>query len=153
MQRLLRPHHPLLPRQIAEKKNKGGVILTATICDSILSRYMDEPDNLVIWRDLKKVHQSNSAPCRMLLKKKLFAIRFPERQSMTDNFREVSTAVGELAAIGVTVDDQEVVDLVLSTLPPSWETFATVIAGRATAPTFTDLETLITSEETCRSNN
>jgi hypothetical protein len=61
--------------------------------------------------------------------------------------------VGDLAAIRVAIDDEPIVNIVLSALPPSWETFATVIAGSKSTPTFTDLETLITIEETCQTKN
>ena len=55
---------------------------------------------------------------------------------MASFFTKISQVRDELLAIGVTVDDDDLVQTVFNGLPSSWETFLSAANGREVKPNF-----------------
>jgi hypothetical protein len=56
--------------------------------------------------------------------------------SMASFFTKISQLRDQLLVIGVTVDDDDLVQTVVDGLPPSWETFLAGINARENQPDF-----------------
>ena len=51
-------------------------------------------------------------------------------------FTKIAQLRDQLTAIGITVDDDDLVQIVLDGLPNSWETFLASVSGRENQPNF-----------------
>ena len=51
-------------------------------------------------------------------------------------FTKIAQVRDQLSAIGVPVDDDDLVQTIFDGLPSSWETFLAVVSGRKTQPNF-----------------
>lgn len=146
------PSDPVAPTQaeVAAAQYKALYMLTKSVEDKILARYTRIRDPTVLWIALRQVCAGNTNTRRNVLKRCLFSLKFSESATMSVNFSTLNELLNDLAAVGVTFTDDELHALVIDALPSSWETFATVLAGRETMPTSSHLENLIREEETHR---
>jgi hypothetical protein len=81
---------------------------------------------------------------RMLtLKSKLYSLKMSEKTSIDEHLKAVSTLVGQLANISIVVLDEELVDRVLTNLPPNWKIFRTMTSNREIPVSYLELENLM----------
>lgn len=146
------PNDPLdpTPAEIRAAQNKVLYMLTKAIEDKMLARYVRIDDPAVLWAELCRACAGNTTTRRAVLKRKLFSLRFPESDSMSTNFNTVNEILNDLAAVDVNFTDEELQGVIIDALPPSWETFGAVLAGREHSPTFSQIENIVREEESRR---
>jgi hypothetical protein len=70
-----------------------------------------------------------------------------ERTNINEHLRSIGSLTTQLANIGIVVADDELVDLVLTSLPPSWSVFRQTMTGKENPSNFSDLESLLLLED------
>jgi hypothetical protein len=74
-----------------------------------------------------------------------------ESDSITANLNDNEATISQLSAQGMTIDDELKALLLMSSLPPSWETFVTTVCNAsATAVKYSETMSSILSEEARR---
>ena len=84
---------------------------------------------------------------RMSIKSQLYNLKMLEKTTIEEHLCTVSSLIAQLANIGTIVPDEELVDRVLTSLPPSWSIFRQMICGREHQLSFIELETLLIQED------
>lgn len=106
-------------------------MLTKTIEDKILARYIGiRPWPTLSWEELCHGYVGNIVTKRGVLKIKLVGLNFLEANSMSNTFSIIN-----LAVVVVTFIDRDI-NGVVHALPPSWETFGSLLAIWENQPTF-----------------
>jgi hypothetical protein len=98
-------------------------IIIPTVKDSIMSHIMNLDDPRQVWIKLCSLYQKCSMNRRLSLKSQLYSLKMIEKMSIEEHLHNVSSLTRQLANIGITISDEEIVDRVLTSLPSSWETF------------------------------
>jgi hypothetical protein len=70
------------------------------------------------------------------LKKQLCTLKMGKDETISAFFSKISQTRDQLAAIGVAVDDDDLVQIAVDGLPNSWETFLSSVNGREVQPNF-----------------
>lgn len=140
--------------EIQAARSKALYLLSKAMEDRILARFTRIEDPSELWTQLRNCCASNTTTRRGVLKRKLSVFKFSDSVSMTQNFSKLTELLNELAAVDITYIDDELHLVVLDALPPSWETFGSMLAltGRQQLPTFAELENLVKEEETRRNS-
>ena len=63
-------------------------------------------------------------------------MKLSKDESVGSFFTKIKQVRDQLLAIGVTIDDDDLVQIVVDGLPSSWETFMASVCGRENQPTF-----------------
>lgn len=82
--------------------------------------FIRDPDPSVIWDNLAKMHQSRGMATRLALRRKFLKLQKPEGP-MQIFVAEARRLAFELAQIGVTVDDEDMILVLTGGLPPSYD--------------------------------
>jgi hypothetical protein len=72
----------------------------------------------------------------MTLKHKLKYLKMEKGESIASFCSSIAQIKDQLLVIGVTVDDDDLVQAIFDGLPSSWETFLSSVSGREIQPTF-----------------
>lgn len=104
------------------------------------------------WNKLKEIHQPCGPVRKITLFKQLLYKKLKDCDNMMQHLNEFSEAVENLAQIGVKVQEELLVIMVLSSLPESYENFIVAIETRDNLPTLSAIKTKLLEEETRRSN-
>jgi hypothetical protein len=82
------------------------------------------------------------------LKEKLYSLRLLEGKSLDSHLQEINLLVHQLAGLGSTVEEEDLVNLTLNSLPKSWAMFRSI--HKASPPSFPTLEGLLIQEDLSR---
>jgi hypothetical protein len=66
-----------------------------------------------------------------------------EHTTIDEHLRNIGSLTTQLPNIGIVIVDDELVDLILTSLPPRWSVFRQTMTGREYPPNFSDLESLL----------
>lgn len=122
-------------------------ILFRTIEDTLLGQFLNIDSPAALWTSLWTACAGNMVTQKLVLRQKLFNLRFLEGQPMATNFLTLNSLIHDLASIVVSFPNEDLTSFCINALPPSWETFRLVIANKDTLPTYVQLETLLREEE------
>jgi hypothetical protein len=103
------------------------------------------------WKTLSDTYEKKVAATKIYLIRRLYNLRMKESDSITAHLNDYEGIISQLSAQGMTIDDELKALLLMSSLPPSRETFVTT-ACNASATTVKYFETTssILSEDTRR---
>lgn len=104
-------------------------------------------DPLEIWNTLKRMYDVQSPSRRLALKEKLYSLRMIEGKSVDSHLQKTNSIIIQLASLGVALQDEDLVDQMLASLPRSWSTFKAIQKGREKSPSFSELQGLMLHEE------
>lgn len=93
-----------------------------------------------IWDKLKSIYQQSSPARKVSLFKKLLSVKLSEKIHMSEYINEFVTTNEKLKEIGVEIDDEILVILLLSGLSEQYENFVVAMETRDTLPSFEDLK-------------
>ncbi len=83
--------------------------------------HMREPSQM--WEKLRSLFESKSTNRRLALKNQLYNLRMSDKQSAEEHLRNFNAIVAQLANINTTLEDDELIDRLLMSLPNSWSNF------------------------------
>jgi hypothetical protein len=98
-------------------------IITSTLRDSLYLKIQHFTNPAAIWGKLRSLFDIQNNARRLSIKEKIFSIRLLEGKPVDDLLTKINVLVDQLAAMGVEVADQDLVDLALNALPKSWSVF------------------------------
>jgi hypothetical protein len=81
-----------------------------------------------------------------MLKQKLYNFKLSDIKLMEENLRSIHSILAQLAGIGAVVYDQELLDLILSAFPSSWNTFGQILSASQNILSFGSLKMVLFSE-------
>ena len=90
---------------------------------------------------------------RLSLKSKFYSIWMIEKASIEELLQSINSLITQLANIGIAIPDEELVDMVLTSLPPSWEIFRQMISNQDNQPSFEALENLLLHKDAIKAKN
>jgi hypothetical protein len=79
---------------------------------------------------LENLYEKKAPTEKMILKKQLHTLNMKKDESISTLFFKIAQTRDQLVAIGVAVDDDDLVQTTVDGLPNSWETFLSSINGR-----------------------
>jgi hypothetical protein len=103
---------------------------------------------------LFNLYEKKAPSQKRVLKNKLRTLKMEKDDTIASFFTKISQLRDQLLVIGITIDDDDLIQTVVDGLPPSWETFMVGINAREKQP---DLERLwhdcLQEEERIQSRN
>jgi hypothetical protein len=104
-----------------------------------------------LWKTLSDTYKKKVVATQIYLIRSLYNLRMKESNSITAHLNEYEGIISQLSAQGMTIDDELKVLLLMSSLPPSWETFVTTICNvSAMAVKYSETTSSILSEDARR---
>jgi hypothetical protein len=85
---------------------------------------------------LVKLHETKATNQKRLLKSQLCSLKMEKDEFVNSFFTKISHLKDQLLAIGVSVDDDDLVETVFDGLTSAWEAYLVVVNGREVEPTF-----------------
>jgi hypothetical protein len=85
---------------------------------------------------LANLYEKKAPTQKRILKKQLRTLRMGKDDSVATFFSKIAQTKDQLVAIGVPVDDDDLVQTVFDGLPESWGVFLTSVNGREVQPNF-----------------
>lgn len=83
-----------------------------------------------------KLYETKAPSQNKLLKNQLRTLKIEKDESINPFFTKISQIKDQLLAIGIAVDDDDLVQIAIFGLPQSWETFLSSVNGRDVQPSF-----------------
>ena len=118
-----------------KKKNaKAKRLILDGIKDHVILHVRGKDHTFEVWESLTNLYQSSNENRKMALKDKMEAIRMKGSESVVTYLSRFIDVRDELAAIGETVTEIELVHTTLHGLPKSWELFVEDIVARENLP-------------------
>jgi hypothetical protein len=104
-----------------------------------------------LWKTLSDTYEKKVAATKIYLIRRLYNLRMKESDSITAHLIDYEGIISQLSAQGMTIDDELKALLLMSSLPPSWETFVTTVCNAsATAVKYSETTSSILSEDARR---
>jgi hypothetical protein len=85
---------------------------------------------------LANLYEKKAPTQKRTLKKQLRTLKMGKDETISAFFSKIAQTRDQLAAIGVAVDDDDLVQTAVDGLPESWETFLSSVNGREVQPNF-----------------
>ena len=85
------------------------------------------------------MYENTTPSQKRVLKKKLRTLKMKKDEGVAPFFTKIAQVRDQLTAIGISVDDDDLVQTVFNGPPNSWETFMAAVSGRETQPNFNRL--------------
>jgi len=110
------------------------------IFDSVKDSVMPAMTSLMTAKDRKdtwvNLYEKQAPRQKRTLKHKLKYLKMEKGESITSLCSRIAQIRDQLLVTGVTVDDEDLVQVIFDGLPSSWETFISNVSGREIQPTF-----------------
>jgi hypothetical protein len=104
-----------------------------------------------LWKTLSDTYKKKVVAMQIYLIRRLYNLRMKESDSIMAHLNEYEGVISQLSAQGMTIDDELKALVLMSSLPPSWETFVTTIYNASvTAVKYTETTSSILSEDARR---
>ena len=120
------------------KFNKAFDKALATIVlsvDSSLLYLLGEPTSpITVWKTLSNQFQKRSWANRLHLRKKLYALKLRDGDSVQDHIRTMTETFSELAVVGDAISDEDRVVYLLASLPESYNMLVTAFEACEDVP-------------------
>jgi hypothetical protein len=124
---------------------KAGRLIISTLGNGVIIHLTNPKET---WNRLDAKYNVKGSFRRLALKKKLYSLRLLEGKSLDSHLQEINLLVHQLARLGTTVEEEDLVNLTLNSLPKSWATFISI--HKASPPSFPALEGLLVQEDLSR---
>ena len=85
---------------------------------------------------LTNLYEKKALSQKRVLKKRLQTLKMNKDEGVGLFFTKIAQVRDQLTAIGITVDDDDLIQTVVNGLPNSWETFLAEVSGRENKPNF-----------------
>ena len=105
------------------KRGESGTkqLIAATIPETIFSQIKGGTRAKEMWEALKKLHEERSRVTRVTLLRKFRNLKCEEEGDVRTHFDELAHMREQLAAMGKTIDEDDYVDILLASLPSSYQ--------------------------------
>ena len=115
--------------------------------DHIVSSLHGKDSPYLMWKVLTDLFQSKSDQRKLALKDKLRNIKMEKGDSIAKYLTKFTQCRDELGSVGVTVEEEDMVDLALLGLPKAWNSYQDSVNGREKLPGWEHLWADLMQEE------
>ncbi|GKB31108.1 retrovirus-related pol polyprotein from transposon TNT 1-94 [Tanacetum coccineum] len=110
---------------------KAHSALLLCLDNKVLREVNKEDSAAGVWLKLETLYMTKSLANKLYLKKKLFTFYMDSGKKLSEHVDEFNKLIGDLANIGVDIDDKDQVLMLLTSLPSSYDNFVeTLLYGR-----------------------
>jgi hypothetical protein len=121
-------------------------LLSSTLSPSAISLVMGQTTASGIWKVIFNRYTSISRSSIVNLKRELHSIK-KHSDSVTQYLQKIKEARDKLVSVGVFIDDEEILHIVLQGLPTEYHSFTSAMLTKNEAVKFKELHTLMKTEE------
>ncbi|KAE8702857.1 Detected protein of unknown function [Hibiscus syriacus] len=123
------------------------------LADEVLSSIEEKKTAKEIWDHLTKLYEVTSLHNKIFLKRKLYTLRMSESTSVTEHLNTLNTLFSQLTSLRCTIGEQERVELLLQSLPDSYDQLIINLTNsNVTSIVFDDVAAAVLQEENRRKN-
>jgi hypothetical protein len=130
-----------------KKVAKVRRILLEGVRDHIVSNLHGKSTPYAMWKALTDLFQKSSDHRKLALKDKLRKIKMDKGDSIPKYLTNFLQCRDELGSVGIIVDDDDLLSLVLLGLPKSWHSYQDSVNGREKLPVWERLWLDLVQEE------
>lgn len=116
-------------RDAQSKAQEGLTSIGLTIEPSQYQYIRDSPDGIHAWQALKKIYEKNSRANRIALKRQFYGYSHDIEQSIQVYITGITDLAARLKAIGVKLEDADIMDVLLFNLDQSWSNIAATLCA------------------------
>lgn len=124
-----------------ERDSAGVIVLKLSISDPLLVYVENLTTTAEIWKCFEKLYGQKNKARIVALKEELFKIHMKETETVTEFMHKVISLRNDLLSAGSTISDSELVEMVASKLPKSFDVTINTITNNDQIATMT-LDTL-----------
>ncbi|MEJ1821169.1 hypothetical protein [Escherichia coli] len=107
-----------------DKSNRmAKCLLLVTMCESLQLQHQEMEDAATIWLNLMKSYEESDRIACHNLTKSIMSSSMKESDSVHDHVEQMINLFGELELVGGYIDDVVRIDMILNTLPKSFDDF------------------------------
>uniref|UniRef100_A0A2N9HRC0 Retrotransposon Copia-like N-terminal domain-containing protein n=1 Tax=Fagus sylvatica TaxID=28930 RepID=A0A2N9HRC0_FAGSY len=121
-------------------------LISSTLSPSAISLVMGQTTASGIWKVIMNQYTSVSRSSIVNLKRELNSIK-KNSDSVTEYLQKIKEARDKLVSVGVHIDDEEILHLVLQGLPTEFHAFTSAMLTKNESVRFEELHTLMKTEE------
>ena len=121
-------------------------MISSTLSPSAISLVMGQTSASGIWKIIVNRYTSVSRSNIVNLKRELNSIK-KNSDSVTDYLQKIKEARNKLVSVGVHIDDEEILHIVLQGLPSEFHSFTSAMLTKNEAVKFEELHILMKTEE------
>jgi hypothetical protein len=121
-------------------------LISSTLSPSAISLVMGQTTAFGIWKVILNRYTSISRSSIVNLKRELHSIK-KNSDSVTQYLQKIKEARDKLVSVGVFIDDEEILHIVLQGLPSDFHSFTSAMLTKNEAVRFEELHTLMKTEE------
>eukprot|EP01018_Ginkgo_biloba_P023781 Gb_00945 [translate_table: standard] len=122
------------------------LVLIMSVTDEVSMHLQGVKDASKVW-DKLKVYETSNKTIMLYLKNMMYSMRMSEGDQIEDHLLRLKDVRDQLATIGTKIEDEEIVALVLNSLPTSYKIFVTSLSISDRTVTFEELVGLLMQEE------
>lgn len=115
---------------MGEKDDQARAAIGLSVEDSQLRHIRSKATAKEMWDALKQHHEKNTLSNKVSLMRKICRTKMPENGSMEAHLNELTNLFQKLNDIGDQLTESWSVAIVLSSLPPSFDTLVTALEAR-----------------------
>nr|GEU66026.1 Gag-Pol polyprotein [Tanacetum cinerariifolium] len=133
-----------------DEMDENAIInLHLALVDGVLSSIKKKKIAKDIWDHLARLYEARSLHNKKLLKRKLYALRMTESNSMTEHVNNLNTLFSQLTSLSCKIQPQERVEILLQSLPNSYDQVIINLTSNVLSDNlvFVDVATAILEEE------
>jgi hypothetical protein len=146
----VRPLNPPVagePDDVALARIKTLSIIGLNCKEDVYQGIKDVLDPREAWNRLSTSFQSTNNASRLMLKDKLASLRLTEGGSVAEYLRQIQGIQAELTSMNIAAFEPEIVERIVNTLPPSYDSVYTYITGLAALPSLADISARLLQAE------
>jgi hypothetical protein len=108
-----------------EQDGKARSIIVLNVSDSEMVHVMGATTAANMWKNLKMVKESTGGVARLTAKRKLYRTFAEEGSDIADHILKLRQVQEELNVMGAAIKDEDFLDILMTSLPESWDIFTT----------------------------
>ena len=133
-----------------EMDGNAIVNLHLALADGVLSSVAEKKTAKEIWDTLTKLYEAKSLHNKIFLKRKLYTLRMMESTMVIDHINTLNTLFSQLTAMGHSIETGERPEILLQSLPDSYDQLIINITNNIEVLVFDDIAAAVLEEESRR---
>ena len=118
-------------RKFMSRSDRALAIIVLAVDPSLLYLLGDPKDPRAVWQKLEQQFQRKSWSNKLQLRRKLYALKLKEGESVNEHIKAMSEVFEALAAIGDAVTEEDRVVHLLASLPDSFNVLVTALEAQS----------------------
>ena len=148
-----RPEEPVAGAKWVKLSRKAQAAICLALTDAQLAHVRNCKTAKETWDRLSEVHQARGLAARLFLRRKFFTLQMAPGVGMQEHMLKVTTMAEQLAAIGAPVKEEDIVMVLLCSLPSEYDSLIVSLESRADELTLDFVTSRLLHEEARRNGD